>query len=166
MPVQRVDAKTQHLPIYRWAALSAIHSLPASSNSRHTHGLLSYIKHFMVFRSKAEHQPSSNRAMVLPPHSSNATKFSGTPVSVMSITSKRQQQASQLPQVTPVSGGIEYPSHMDFPPRCTPLAPNSCVAASPNRTDYYSSLRLALGRDRRTSLTEKPMCDEYNFDAQ
>jgi hypothetical protein len=32
--------------------------------------------------------------------------LSGTPVSVMSITSKRQQQASQLAQVTSASGRV------------------------------------------------------------
>lgn len=57
----------------------------------------------MVFRSSAEHQPSSSRAMRLPPQRSVSIYVSGTPVSVMSSTSRRQQQASQLAQVTSAS---------------------------------------------------------------
>jgi hypothetical protein len=56
-----------------------------------------------------------------------------------------------------------YPSHTDFPPQCTPLVPDSGVAASRNRACYYSSSRLALGHDRRTLLTGKPMCDGYSW---
>jgi hypothetical protein len=44
--------------------------------------------------------------MLIPPHLSLAIKLSGTPVSVMSNTSKRQQQASQFAQVTLASGGV------------------------------------------------------------
>jgi len=54
-----------------------------------------------------------------------------------------------------------YPSHASFRPRCVPLAPDSSVAAPPNRACYYSSPRLALGRNRRTSLSQKPTCDGY-----
>jgi hypothetical protein len=48
----------------------------------------------------------SERAMVIPPHLSVAMNSSGTPVSVMSSTSKRQQTASQLAQVIFGSDGI------------------------------------------------------------
>lgn len=41
--------------------------------------------------------------MVSPPQSSNAMCRSGTPVSLMSMTSKRQQQAWQFEQETSVS---------------------------------------------------------------
>jgi hypothetical protein len=56
--------------------------------------------HIMVERSNAAHQPSSKRFMVMLPHSSSAMNFSGTPVSVMSITSNWQQFALQVEQVT------------------------------------------------------------------
>jgi len=55
-----------------------------------------------VSRSKAEHQPSSKRNIVSAPHSSIETWMSGTPVSLMSMTSRRQQQAWQFEQVTSV----------------------------------------------------------------
>jgi len=54
-----------------------------------------------------------------------------------------------------------YPSHMNYSPRCAPLAPDSCVATPGNRACYYSSSRLALGHDKHTSLSEKPMRDGY-----
>ncbi len=84
-----------------------------------------------------------------------------------------------------------YPSHTGFRSRCTPLAPDSCVAPTGyaillrllalgatslyarkawrlhprNRACYYSSPRLALGHERRTSLSLKPMCDGYTCDS-
>lgn len=42
--------------------------------------------------------------MVMPPHLSSATYLSGTPVSVMSMTSKRQQFALHVAQVTSLVG--------------------------------------------------------------
>jgi hypothetical protein len=56
--------------------------------------------HSMVLRSSAAHQPSSRRRIVSPPHSSTAMKTAGTPVSVISNTSRRQQHAAQVLQVT------------------------------------------------------------------
>lgn len=59
----------------------------------------------MVFLSSAAHQPSSSRSMVIPPHLSISMKRSGTPVSVSRRTSRRQQQASQLKQLTSAASG-------------------------------------------------------------
>ena len=53
----------------------------------------------MVFRSSAAHQPSSRRRIVLPPHWSVLMNLSGTPVSEISITSWRQQAATQVEQL-------------------------------------------------------------------
>jgi hypothetical protein len=54
----------------------------------------------MLSRSSAAHQPSSSRSITSPPHSSVSIKRSGTPVSVISITSSWQQHAAQVEQVT------------------------------------------------------------------
>ncbi len=54
-----------------------------------------------------------------------------------------------------------YPLHMNISPRCMPLVPDSGVATRRNRTGYSSSSRLALGHERRTSLTKIFMCKGY-----
>ncbi|ERO63807.1 hypothetical protein P308_27075 [Pseudomonas piscis] len=53
----------------------------------------------MLSRSSAAHQPSSRRRITSPPQSSISIKRSGTPVSVISITSSWQQQAAQVEQL-------------------------------------------------------------------
>ena len=58
----------------------------------------------MSLRSKAMHHPSSRRAMLIPPQLSISIYFSGTPVSVISNTSRRQQFALQVAHVTIDSG--------------------------------------------------------------
>lgn len=52
----------------------------------------------------AAHQPSAKRSMLWAPHLSSLIYCSGTPVSLISITSNRQQQARQLAQVMAVFG--------------------------------------------------------------
>src|SRR5690606_1952971 len=54
----------------------------------------------MVLRSSAAHQPSSSRRITWPPQSSSSMNRSGTPVSVSSNTSSRQQQAAHELQLT------------------------------------------------------------------
>jgi hypothetical protein len=56
---------------------------------------------------------------------------------------------------------MTYPPHMGFRPRCTPLAPDRCVTTPRHSDDDDSSSCLALGHERRTSLTRKPMRDGY-----
>src|SRR5450830_1034272 len=58
----------------------------------------------MLSRSSAAHQPSSRRSMTSPPQSSISIKRSGTPVSVINMTSSRQQQAAQEEQL--IAGGV------------------------------------------------------------
>lgn len=60
----------------------------------------------MVERSKAAHHPSSNLAMTIPPQSSKSMYRSGTPVSVISMTSNRQQFALQFEHVTSSVGKL------------------------------------------------------------
>jgi hypothetical protein len=55
-----------------------------------------------VSRFKAAHQPSSSRDMTCRPQPSVAMYRCGTPVAVSSWTSRRQQQAAQVAQVTSV----------------------------------------------------------------
>lgn len=76
-----------------------MHSSSPIANSLHISGLFLYIEHSMVFRSSAEHQPSSLRFIVWLPHLSVLIKRLGTPVSVIIMTSIRQQMASQFEQV-------------------------------------------------------------------
>jgi hypothetical protein len=71
--------------------------------------------------------------------------------------------------ISPVNNGRLYenrrvvrPSHMDFRLLSTPPAPQGVVAAPPNRTDYYSSRRLALGHGERTQKTENPFARGIN----
>src|SRR5690606_1156086 len=47
--------------------------------------------------------------MIWPPHASISIYRSGTPVSVISMTSRRQQQAWQLVQVFCIAGRAEVP---------------------------------------------------------
>jgi hypothetical protein len=68
-------------------------SLPPTGKSRHTVGLCSYIPHSMVFLSRAAHQPSSQRAMIRPPHRSASVNSGGTSSSPRIITSSLQQLA-------------------------------------------------------------------------
>lgn len=58
------------------------------------------MEHMKVSRSNAAHQPSLNRIMISPPYWSRAINSSGTPVSEMIITSRRQQHALQFEQDT------------------------------------------------------------------
>ncbi|ALR15334.1 hypothetical protein M272_05135 [Vibrio natriegens NBRC 15636 = ATCC 14048 = DSM 759] len=51
-----------------------------------------------VSLSKAAHQPSSSLIMVSPPYWSREMNCSGTPVSEMIMTSRRQQHALQFEQ--------------------------------------------------------------------
>jgi len=53
----------------------------------------------------------------------------------------------------PASPMVAYPLHVNILPRCTPFAPDS--------GGYSSSSRLALGHDRRTSLTKLFTCNGY-----
>jgi len=53
-----------------------------------------------VSLSKAAHHPSLNRLMVSPPYWSRLINSSGTPVSEIIITSRRQQHALQFEQDT------------------------------------------------------------------
>jgi len=52
---------------------------------------------------------------------------------------------------------------VNISPRCMPLAPDSCVATRRNRTGYSSSSRLALGHERRASLTKIFTCKGYTW---
>lgn len=58
----------------------------------------------MDFLSRAAHQPSSSRAILLSPRLLIVVYLSGTSVSLNSIASRRQQAAWQFAQVTLVSG--------------------------------------------------------------
>ena len=60
--------------------------------------------HSIVLRSNAAHHPSLKRDILIAPHLSTVMNSSGTPVSVISNTSSRQQLALQVAQVTPGSG--------------------------------------------------------------
>ena len=61
----------------------------------------------MVSLSRAEHQPSSSRAMLISPRESVSINFSGTSVSLKSIASRRQQHALQDEHVALESGEVE-----------------------------------------------------------
>jgi hypothetical protein len=52
-------------------------------------------------------------------------------------------------------------SQTDFSTRCSYLPSDSGVAMPDNKALCSRSLPLALCLDRRTALTEKPMCDRY-----
>ena len=136
--------------------------------------------HCMVLRSSAEHQPSSSRAIVLPPQSSIATNRSGTPVSAINKTSRRQQHASQLAQVTSVSemGGYltvigsitqQQTRRAVHPGKTLPGQPTAATACQPRaprrlpdyRTRLADGVPVTLGRRCSKDSEKKPSCPHF-----
>jgi hypothetical protein len=71
--------------------------------------------------------------MRIPPQSSNSTYFSGTPVSVISITSRRQQFAWQVAQVTSSPGKFIASIFIVYPVSPTSNWRVVCLFAALNR---------------------------------